>query len=112
MYLNSATGYGGGGIYNFDSAILNINTGSQIFSNNSSSFGGGILCNGNVTISDNSQIYGNTATNNGGGIYMDGGTLTMNGGQLVVNWPARDQFVRMTGPVVLVYKGEIDTASL
>jgi diaminopimelate epimerase len=39
-------------------------------------------------------------------------TVQLNGGQLVVNWPARDRSVRMTGPVVFVYKGEIDTASL
>lgn len=96
VYLNTATlnGVGGGGIYNDGSGIagtvLNINGGSQIFSN--TAYDGGGIYNGYATvqITENSQIYQNIASHYGGGIYCWGtttspGTITMNGGQLVDN---------------------------
>jgi diaminopimelate epimerase len=44
---------------------------------------------------------------NGKARHGDDVTVHLNGGDLVINWPARDQAVVMSGPAESVYEGEI-----
>jgi hypothetical protein len=66
---NTASGGGGGGIYN--DGVVNL-TNSTVWSNTASSGGGGGIYNDGVVNLTNSTVSGNTTSGGGGGIYNDG----------------------------------------
>jgi len=74
IYNNTAPGYYGGGILNYEYATATISDGVKIFGN-SAGYGSGIDNFGALTISgsanDSVEIYDNTATSNGGGIELE-----------------------------------------
>ncbi|MBM79551.1 MAG: hypothetical protein CMJ78_03020 [Planctomycetaceae bacterium] len=73
----------GGGIYNFNGALLTI-LDSTIGNNISSTFGGGIENSGSFLVIEGSTISGNSAVQNAGGIDNDFGVLRIDD-SLVIN---------------------------
>ncbi len=80
---NTATGSGGGAIWNENGATLTINNSS--LANNAASFesGGAILSDGSLTI-NNSVLTGNSAFS-GGAVFSDGALLMLSGSTLTGN---------------------------
>lgn len=73
---NTVINYSGGGIFNFQGAVLTI-TDSVISENTATVYNGGGICNEGTLTVTNSTISGNTADNYGGGIInMGASTLT------------------------------------
>ncbi|MBI5842518.1 MAG: cadherin domain-containing protein [Chloroflexi bacterium] len=73
---NSASGYNGGGIFNYFGTLTITNS---TFSGNSATSGGGLFNTGTLTVT-NSTFSGNSASDpsfGGGGIYSDYGTVTI-----------------------------------
>jgi len=76
---NTASGSGGGGIYNDPTGLLTMNGSSSVRSNIAdSASGGGIYTNGDVFMNDTSSVRGNEADAFGGGINSNDGAVTMN----------------------------------
>jgi CSLREA domain-containing protein len=80
--IGNSVGWDGGGIWNGPSAILSIDS-SIIVGNTSSSFAGGIMNKGALTLK-NSEVRGNTDVHGGGGINNEG-TLTVDNSVLAAN---------------------------
>ncbi len=83
---NSASGFGGGGIYNLGDTTVIVS--NSTFDSNSAQTGGGIANYRTVTVS-NSTFSGNSAANGGGGIYNSdsGGAVTTLKNTIVANSP-------------------------
>ena len=89
---NTATKYGGGGIYNYSAANLTVSD-TTVSGNTATKYGGGIYnYAGNLTVSD-ATVRSNTTTDDGGGIYTDnfhGGSLSVERSTISANTAGSD----------------------
>nr|MDJ0755291.1 hypothetical protein [Ardenticatenaceae bacterium] len=82
--VESVNSGGGVGIVGAGQNVLIRNT--QIYSNTSANFGGGLRLNGARVALQNSRVYSNTSQNDGGGMsVVQGGQVTIDNSQIVSN---------------------------